>query len=146
MRNEHVSLITVIVLMASTKLLFDSNTTQEISRGNLVSTEIVENGVPRKVILICTRELPFSRFYKRWRSRRQFESRLLTAHHRSSHVRFWMSQKVPIPKGGGGRGANIPECLAAWLYKQMQMQAFSTSFWQQVSKLLTGKEQCMMLI
>ena len=42
--------------------------------------------------------------------------------------------------GGGG---NIPECLAAHLYKQVQ--AFSSSFWPHMSRLITGKEHFLKL-
>ena len=47
LRSQRVLLITVIVLMASTKLPLSSNTIQEISRGNLLSTEIVANDISR---------------------------------------------------------------------------------------------------
>ena len=42
---------------------------------------------------------------------------------------------LPHMGGGGCGGGFFPECLAGWLYKQVQ--ACSSSFWQQVSGLIT---------
>ena len=78
-------------------------------------------------------------------TRRQFKSRLLTAHNTSLYVLWGGGGLQPTFKKCSfpGRWAgSFPECLAAWLYKQVQ--ASSSCFWPQTNRLITSKWLCMM--